>query len=209
MQSDLKIIVVGPVKSGKTELSDILSMMSKGFQGKATPTIALRILEFQTEINVNGLQTNIAVQLWDTSGDEKYQMSWPAIAKNADGCVLVYNAHDKTAGKAAENYAKNFAKDLNSKQVIVVANKIGEAEGKPTRAKLPKYLEGTKIVLTNVSEGLDDFTDNFDEFLSNVYQQKMKKIEEEEKRLVGEAPAKKPKPKKQQQADENEAANDE
>ncbi|OHT04595.1 putative: rab-like protein 5-like isoform 2 [Tritrichomonas foetus] len=134
-------------------------------------------------------------------------MCWPAIAKDADGCVLVYNAHDKNAGKAAENYAKNFAKDLNANQVVIVANKIGEADGKPTRAKLPKYLEGTKIVLTNVSEGLDDFTESFATFLSNVYQQKMKKIEEEEKRLIGEAPSKKPRAKKP--STENEEVNEE
>ncbi|OHT02022.1 Rab-like protein 5 [Tritrichomonas foetus] len=207
MQTDLKVIVVGPPKSGKTEMADILSMASKGFQGNTKPTIALRILEFVTEVEVSGLRTNISVQLWDTSGDEKYQMCWPAIAKDADGCVLVYNAHDKNAGRAAESYCKSFASKLNPKQVVIVANKIGESEGKPTRAKIPKYLEGTKIVLTNVSEGLDDFTENFAEFLASVYQQKMKRIEEEEKRLIGEAPAKKARAKKQE--DENVEQNDE
>lgn len=205
MDTDLKVIVVGPPKSGKTELADILSMASKGFQGNTKPTIALRILEFTTTVDVNGLQTKIAVQLWDTSGDRKYQMAFPAIAKDADGCIIVYNAHDKSAGKATEEYAKDFAKDLNSNQVIVVANKIGEPEGKPTRAKLPKYLDGTKIALTNVQDGLEDFTESFGTFLSNVYQQKMKKIEEAEKRLIGEAPSKKPKAKKQ--AEETEELN--
>lgn len=204
MESDLKIIVVGPPKSGKTELSDILSMASKGFQGNTKPTVALRILEFQTEIQANSYQTQISIQLWDTSGDKKYQMSFPAIAKDADGCILVYNAHEKAQGKAVEEYAKDFCKELNSDQVIVVANKIGESEDKPTRAKLPKFLEGTKITLTNVADGLEDFSESFAAFLSKVYLQKMKKIEEAEKRLIGEAPAKKTRAKKQPEENQEE-----
>ena len=193
MQNDLKIIIVGPPKSGKTEIADILSAASKGFQGKPyQPTVGIRILEFATQVEVNGLQTNISVQLWDTSGDEKWSVTWPAIAKDADGAIIIYNAHEENAGRAVANYAKAFTMDLEAQQVLVIAHKIGETDAKPSRPKLLRHLEQSKIVLTNAKEGLDDFNEDFATFLGNVYAAKVKKIEEEEKRLIGQAPAPKP-----------------
>ena len=197
MQNDLKIIIVGPPKSGKTEIADILSAASKGFQGKPyQPTTGVRILEFMTQVEVNGLQTNISVQLWDTGGDEKWGLTWPAIAKDADGAIIIYNAHEENAGRAVTTYAKAFTMDLEASQVMVIAHKIGETDAKPSRPKLLRHLEQSKIVLTNAKEGLDDFNEDFATFLGNVYAAKMKKIEEEEKRLIGAAPAAKPARKK-------------
>jgi Rab-like protein 5 len=184
MQGDLKVIVVGPSGSGKTEIADILSAASKGFQGTCKPTVALRVLEFAAQIEVGGLQT-ISVQLWDASGDAKYQMCWPAIGKNADGVIIVYNAHDKNSSRAVESYAKTFAADLAANQVIIAANKVGTADGKPSRPKLPRHLEESKLVLVNVKDGLDDFTHDFATFLGNVYQAKLSQVEAAEQRLVG------------------------
>jgi Rab-like protein 5 len=200
MQGDLKVVVVGPPKSGKTEIADILSAASKGFQGNCKPTIGIRILEFANQISVRGLETNISGQLWDTSGDKKYQMAWPAIAKNADGVILVYNAADKAAARATETYAKAFAKDIGPWQLLVVANRMGSSE-KPIRAKLPPKFESVRPVVVNAQEGLDTLNDPFDAFLAAVCQARIERVEEEERKLLGaatqpEAPPKKPRTKK-------------
>ena len=186
MQNDLKIIVVGPPNSGKTEISDLLSDVSKGFQGNTKPTIALRILEFSTTIDVDGMQSNISVQLWDTSGDEKYSAAWPAIAKNADGAIIVYNANDKNQGKLIENYVKKFCQDVSPIQCLVVANRIGESEGKPTRPKLPKSYENVQKAIVDIQESTDSFFDQFNTFLGRVQQARIKSIEEKERALIGE-----------------------
>ena len=97
---------------------------------------------FTTTIEVSGLQTNISVQLWDTSGDEKYSSAWSAIAKDSDGCILVYNAHDKTQSRSVENYVKTFAMDLDPSLCMIAAHRISGYDGKPSRPKLPKGFEG-------------------------------------------------------------------
>jgi GTPase SAR1 family protein len=202
--SELKILVVGPPKSGKTEIADILSAASKCFQGNCKPTVGLRVLEFSQQVAVASLQATLSVQLWDTSGDERYQMTWPAIAKNADGAVIVYNATDKVSGRAAENYAKIFCKDLTPSQVIVVAHRIGEVEGKPLRAKLPAPFDKIAPIIVNAQNSLDNFNDPFAAFLAAVQQAKTERIEAEERRLIGvsqpepspAAPAKKGRPRK-------------
>lgn len=184
MTSDLKIIVVGPPKSGKTEIADILSSASKGFTGTCTPTIGLRVLEFQTTLEVLSNTTNIVVQLWDVSGDEKYMSCWPAIAKDADGCLLVYSAYDKKQAHALEHYSREFCKDLTSKQCLCVAHKTIQSEEKASRPKLAKNIEDTKTVPGDAKE-IEPFNTHFMDFLSTVYQIKTKLIEEKEKKLVG------------------------
>jgi GTPase SAR1 family protein len=201
---ELKIVVVGPSKAGKTEIADILSAASKGFQGNCKPTIGLRVLEFSQQVAVASLQATLSVQLWDTSGDEKYQMTWPAIAKNADGAIVIYNASDKVSVRAVENYVKVFCKELTPAQVIVVAHRIGESEAKPLRAKLPVPFDKLAPSIVNAQNGLDNFNDAFAAFLAAVQQAKTEKIEAEERRLIGAsqpepspaAPAKKPRARK-------------
>lgn len=210
MQNDLKIIVVGPPKSGKTEISDIVSAASKGFQGNTKPTIALRILEFSTTIDVDGMQSNISVQLWDASGDEKYSAAWPAIARNADGAIIVYNANDKNQGKLIENYVKKFCHDVSPIQCLVVANRIGESEGKPTRPKLPKAYENVQKVIVDIQESTDSFFDQFNTFLGRVQQAKIKSIEDKERALIGEeTPKRKQRPAEDDDGQDEGDANDE
>ena len=185
MNSDLKIVFAGPSRAGKTEFADIIAAVSKGFKGNCKPTVCLRILEFTTTIDSSGLQATISAQLWDSSGDEKYSAAWPAIAHEADGLVLMYNALDKNQGREIENYAKVFAKDLDSNQVAVVAHKIGESDAKPVRPKLPKSLEHVQIVIANAQDNLEDFMEQFSAFLGRVQHAKMEKIEQKERELVG------------------------
>ena len=192
MNTDLKIVVVGPPSSGKTELSDIIAAISKGFKGNCQPTYCLRILEFSATADVSGLQTNVSAQLWDTSGDTKYTAAWPAIAHQADGVVLVYNAFDKNQGRQIEQYAKAFAKDVGEEQCMVVAHKIGESDEKPVRPKLPKSLEKAQIVIVNAKEGVEQFLEQFNAFLGAVQQAKLKRVEAKERELVGDVQAAEP-----------------
>jgi GTPase SAR1 family protein len=194
MNTDLKIVFAGPPGSGKTELADLVSAVSKTFQGNCKPTICVRILEFTTSIDVSGLQTNISAQIWDTSGEEKYNSTWRAIANDADGLVLVYNAFDKNHGKLIESYAKTFAGGLSMGVILVVAHKIGTSDAKPVRPKMPKHIENVQIVICNAKEPLDDFFNQFNRFLERVQQAKMRRIEANERALVGEMPTRQPEP---------------
>jgi Rab-like protein 5 len=190
MNADLKIVFAGPPLSGKTELADMVSAASKAFQGNTKPTVCLRILEFSTTIDVSGLQSTISAQIWDTSGDEKYNATWPAVAYETDGLVLVYNAFDRTQGRSIPNYAKAFAHGLQGHTVLLVAHKIGTSEEKPIRAKLPKPIDSARIVVVNAKEPLDDFLNTFNKFLEKVQQAKIARIEDRERELIGEAKAK-------------------
>ncbi|ELU12598.1 hypothetical protein CAPTEDRAFT_104452, partial [Capitella teleta] len=86
-------------QSGKTTIANFLADATETSGASYHPTQGCRILEFENSVNVNGRSVNAEVELWDVSGDQKFESCWPAIAKDANGVVFVMNPdhpnHDK------------------------------------------------------------------------------------------------------------------
>ena len=165
MSAELKIVIAGPCSSGKTEMANIIAEHTKGFMGNTEPTVGLRVLDFPKTIEINQMKQEIVIQLWDMSG------------------------YDKKQSASLEKYATKIGKDLGTKQILVVAHKLGasgENEEKVSRPKLPKGLESVRIVAADVKENFDAFIGTFETFSAQLYQIKLKKIEEKEKQMLGE-----------------------
>lgn len=114
-EAKAKIILVGPLKSGKTRLAnhiatshiaelesrsaarDNAEAVSKPSLDAYLPTAGVRILEFDREITHStgkrgsARAAQLSVELWDCSGDQQYQGCWPAILSGAMGVILVFN----------------------------------------------------------------------------------------------------------------------
>ncbi|XP_076671825.1 intraflagellar transport protein 22 homolog [Andrena cerasifolii] len=87
----LKIIVVGPVRSGKTTISNFLADATE-IPYDYRPTQGVRILEFEVQnIDINDKRVTKDIELWDCSGDHKFENCWPAIRKDLHGVILVYS----------------------------------------------------------------------------------------------------------------------
>ena len=96
----MKLLMIGPCKSGKSSLATFLSGMSESPtpSGIPLPTVGCRILELSSH--------GVGVELWDISGDQSYENTWPAIQQNADGVILCYSP--ETAGHAVRCCRGNF-----------------------------------------------------------------------------------------------------
>ncbi|EGZ09062.1 hypothetical protein PHYSODRAFT_252263 [Phytophthora sojae] len=81
----LKILIVGPKEAGKSTIANFLAEHSDrlGGQERYQPTVGVRILEIE--------KGKANIELWDISGDQNYEACWPAVMKDTDGVVLVYN----------------------------------------------------------------------------------------------------------------------
>ncbi|CAH8848709.1 unnamed protein product [Trichobilharzia szidati] len=66
-----------------------------------------RILEYEQKLKVKGKVVKVEVELWDVSGDKKFEACWPAIFKGSHGIVFVYNPDNS-----------NHEKELNEWQVF-------------------------------------------------------------------------------------------
>ena len=95
----MKVIVIGPVKSGKTLVSNHLANLTS-YPSEYMPTAGVRILEVD--------DTPAAVQVWDCSGDLKYDSCWTCITDNAEKLILVVNADATEQVAQVENYLQWF-----------------------------------------------------------------------------------------------------
>lgn len=72
IEMKLKFIVAGPKGSGKTLISNCIVGQSDKLTTEAyNPTAGVRILEH--EMRLGGINEDINIELWDASGDQKYE----------------------------------------------------------------------------------------------------------------------------------------
>jgi len=173
----LKILVVGPVKSGKTAISNTLMQhytnderASERFRGEYRPTSGVRILEFECGDEGGpggwdkGEKTN--VELWDCSGDTRYEECWPAIMKDASGVIIVYNPEDVSQSGEVENWYDWFIKSARLPKDKCVVLQV-PAGGHNNDTDPPRSMRGIKFVEVNV-DIVEQLSDTFDSFVSAV-----------------------------------------
>jgi hypothetical protein len=95
----MKLLLIGPSKTGKSTLASFLAgiLDSTTPASEPTPTVGVRILEFTS--------VGVPIELWDVSGDQSYENTWPACSSNADGVILCYSP--ETAGHAVSGSARH------------------------------------------------------------------------------------------------------
>ncbi|KAG8461215.1 hypothetical protein KFE25_002404 [Diacronema lutheri] len=151
-----KIIVVGPIKSGKTRLvNQIADFESEPNLESYVPTAGVRILEFDREVSHatkrgGSRAVTLAVELWDCSGDQQYEACWPAILAGVVGVILVFNPENPTHEReVAKWYSSFIAKlQLSQAQILVLAHHIDSDGFKPATA--PKGLSAFKLADTSL-----------------------------------------------------------
>jgi Rab-like protein 5 len=81
-----QVCVVGPSQAGKTYLCRLLAETAQDENYYET-TEGVRIQELDRKVG----SERVNLQLWDCSGDPKYQACLPAMAKDCNALLLVYN----------------------------------------------------------------------------------------------------------------------
>ena len=89
-QNQIKILIIGPSMSGKSTIANYICERIESAQDYR-PTIGCRILEIEKEAPKHPkhpIQEKVMVELWDISGDIKYERTWPSIQENTTGTTL-------------------------------------------------------------------------------------------------------------------------
>ncbi|OQR82418.1 hypothetical protein ACHHYP_16085 [Achlya hypogyna] len=159
----LKILVVGPKEGGKTAIANFLAESTDrlGNQERYQPTIGVRILECEKNLGRGA----VSIEFWDCSGDQIYEACWPAILKDANATILVYNpeshVHESEATLWYEWFVQNAGLDPSQCLVFAHAPNKGAGRGK---VNLPPTL---KTAQTNY-ESAGVLKAEFDSFLATV-----------------------------------------
>ncbi|XP_074968891.1 intraflagellar transport protein 22 homolog isoform X2 [Phalacrocorax aristotelis] len=125
-----KVLLVGPRQAGKSVLANFVSESIEGI-GSYNPTQGVRILEYENP-NLNG-NTKGAVcrfELWDCSGDQKFETCWPALLKDSHGVIIIFNPELPSHLKEIEMWYSCFVQQqplLDSQCLLVAHHKPGSA----------------------------------------------------------------------------------
>jgi len=181
--SKAKVIVIGPPESGKTFLCNFLADATEFSGGEYHPTQGVRILEFETTAS-DSSRSNLDVELWDCSGDRRFEGCWPAMARDASGCIFVYNPdqpnHDKELDIWYDFIIKNH--HLKEPQCYVFAHHRPNTGGES--AELSNKFSKIPVVHTNLEEDQDSVRSEFNRFLATLIRAMSSNREQEEQMIM-------------------------
>ncbi|KAL4465180.1 hypothetical protein ABPG72_019334 [Tetrahymena utriculariae] len=175
-QRVVKIIIIGPSQSGKTAITNYLANRLDGISKDYRPTAALRIVEFNREAPVNRKrpgQEMATIQLWDVSGDPRYEPTWPAIQKNAHGCLMIYNAENPRHEQEIEGWFNNFANKSKMPPNLLMAF-AHQVSGKPVQKNKQRQIKccpAVSVFNTSIEEGHETIFPAFEKLFTNVMNQ--------------------------------------
>ncbi|XP_076248159.1 intraflagellar transport protein 22 homolog [Calliopsis andreniformis] len=181
----LKIVVIGPVKSGKTTISNFLADATE-IPYDYYPTHGVRILEFEVQnINLNNKNIRKDIQLWDCSGDHKFENCWPAIRKDLHGVILVYSEKSNDCLKEiqqAYDYFINQTKLGPDKCVIFCYDP--EKKNPEISKSISSTFVNVSHVKCNIESGGNKLKSDFSSFISTIVTKMHNYIDQEEKNIL-------------------------
>lgn len=152
----LKVALIGPRMSGKTRIANETAGIKIG-ENQTEPTEGVRILPITKVINAKSpdggeRQVKANIEIWDCSGDSKYENCWPAIMKDLNGIVVIFDPTSKTQANDVRIWCERFCLCANLKegQAIIFAHGNLTAQHKPLVVKAGKRTVSMPIVNVNL-----------------------------------------------------------
>jgi hypothetical protein len=191
----VKILVVGPSQTGKSNISNFLSKFRQTPTEAYIETNPLRILEFTVEglaATAGGRRTGkgvrATVELWDVGGDTRHQNCYEAIKSGAHGIIFVCNIDEPGSEKKLDLYAKHLMdpQKVPATHCVVFAHHSrapGDDQGaSPARAPpLPRTLTTCRGIFETSLDGKgENMTDLFERLVEQILH--TRRLEEEKAR---------------------------
>ena len=129
----IKIIIIGESGVGKTAILD--RYVNDSFNDNYKSTIGVDFLTKQIIIN----QQLITMQIWDTSGQERFNSLSNAFYRGADACILVYDITNNNTFNKINDWKNTFENIAN-----ITNNNDNDNDN-----SFPFLLLGNKIDLKN------------------------------------------------------------
>lgn len=182
----IKLAVVGPARAGKTVVSNFLSDSGDLLGSDYQPTIGCRVLEMEQEMKISNRLERVDIELWDCSGDSKYESCWSAFSHNANGIVFVYNPNEEGHARELNQWYTHFVQNagMRDEVCLVLSNRFETEDGNQTREKLTNLFADVKHLKVNMDEDSERVRHEFNKFTQNVANYSKSKQEQDEKMIL-------------------------
>ncbi|KAG7229234.1 hypothetical protein INR49_012891 [Caranx melampygus] len=181
-----KILFIGPTESGKTVLANFLSDTTENVGGEYHPTQGVRILEFESQPEGSGTNKTCEVELWDCSGNLKFESCWPALMKDTSGMVVIFNPDVPKQLKEIETWYSMFisSQGLQDNQCLLMAHHKPGCGEVDTHLPLASHLSRLPLIHSNLEEEPEDVRRAFNRYLGTVVNTMSESREREEMSII-------------------------
>ena len=146
----LKILLIGDSTVGKTTL--LLQYVDGKFSDSHITTIGVEYKD--KNINLDGRE--LTLQIWDTSGQERYQSITKNFYRNADGIIFIFDLTNKESFEHMKTWLMSSVDCNKDFKSILVGNKLDlKNERVVNQESIKKFLEKNemKFFETSAKEG--------------------------------------------------------
>ena len=164
-----RVVFVGDVAVGKTQI--INKFVKNNFSDNSYPTNGVNYATKVVEVE----DKTIKLQLWDTSGQERYESITRSYLKGSHLTVLVYAIDDKNSFNNISKWVEEVKIQNKDIKFLLVGNKwdLGEEKRVVTKDEAGKYAEENGMEFVEVSaktgDGIDDmFKSSLSKLLKDV-----------------------------------------
>uniref|UniRef100_UPI00398F7C18 ras-related protein Rab-7a-like n=1 Tax=Pristiophorus japonicus TaxID=55135 RepID=UPI00398F7C18 len=140
---NMKVVLLGNSGVGKSALMN--QYVNKHYTNLYKATIGADFLT--REITVDG--KNIALQVWDTAGTERFQSLGSVLYRGTDCCILVFDVTSAPSFRALEGWRQEFVlqaapRDPDAFPFVVVGNKTDlrdrEVRSEASHCRISRFL---------------------------------------------------------------------
>lgn len=135
----LKILLVGDSSVGKTTL--LLKYVEGQFSESHITTIGVEYKD--KEIIINNRKVNL--QIWDTSGQERYRSITKNFYRNADGILFIFDVTNEDSFNHLKDWLTNSEECEKEFKKIIVGNKIDLENRLIKKERMEHYAEKENI----------------------------------------------------------------
>ncbi len=158
----LKLLLLGDSSVGKTSI--LLEYISNKFDESSISTVGVDYMDKIIDYN----KFKIKLQIWDTSGEEKFRTITKNFYRNADGLLVVFDLTKKESYDHIRSWI-NEAKENNDKlKTILIGNKLDLKDERIVAIDVAKqfaeknnlkYIETSAKDGTNINESFQAIID--------------------------------------------------
>merc|ERR1711862_457830 len=188
MEKKLKVLILGPTGSGKSCITNFLAEKMDPIPRNYNPTCGVRIQEFEKTVSHPRAPAGECwlIQLWDLSGDPRYENCWTACKHETNGVIIVHNGDIKIVEEDFLGWIKAFPHKMN----IAPNYCLGFAHhpsGNMNHVDQKSFMKfGLHIYHTTVEEGGSTIIPTFDKFIQTLVDKYYCDLEQEENQQLNE-----------------------
>ncbi|XP_039292004.1 intraflagellar transport protein 22 homolog isoform X2 [Nilaparvata lugens] len=169
---------------GKTTIANFLSDATDNSGNEYRATQGVRIVEFESYLNINNRSLKVDIELWDCGGNKKFEKCWPACYKDANGVIFVYDPVSEVQISELDYYYDHFVLQSGIQQSNCIVVSYSRQPTSKSSAQLGNQFSRMTKITANIEEDGNKLRTHFNNYISGIINRVHDTTEREELKII-------------------------